>query len=131
MKTIKQVKQDNPERTKLINAVLRNIDKENIEDVNRHGINAGFGKFIYYKDTIEFYRKNRKEINKLVFDTAEMLGEEPVKMIQNFNCIRDEKNEYRNEIEQCIYGGNIKDQVTIPNALSWFAAEEVCRMFED
>lgn len=133
MKSKKQVIADYPEMKVLINAVYNRIGKESIEDVNRHGINGGFSGFIYYSDTCAFYSRYRKMINKLVFEMAESLGEDAAQMVASFNCVNDD-HETRHDIGICIYGGNLrslKDDTHIPNALAWFAAEEVCRMFED
>jgi hypothetical protein len=129
----KQVLANYPEMKVLINAVYSRIGKESIEDVNRHGIGDGFSGFIYYSDTCAFYSRYRKLINRLVFEMAEQLGEDAAQMVAGFNCVNDD-HETRHDIGVCIYGGNLrslKDSAHIPNALAWFAAEEVCRMFEN
>jgi len=74
MKTIKQTIADNIQYKKLINAVLRKIDKDQIQDVIRSGANAGFNGFIYYPETFDFYKKNKKQILLLVNDLKEQLG---------------------------------------------------------
>ena len=128
-----QVIKNNPQLITLINAVYNSIGKESIEDVNRHGIDGGFGGFIYYADTLAFYKRYRKMINSLVFEMAEMLGEDAQTMVLNFNCVNTD-NDSKHDIAVCLYGGNmrsLKDDVHIPNALAWFAAEEICRMFEN
>lgn len=131
LKTKKQVIAENAEYKTLINAVYNRIGRESIQDVNNYGIGGGFNGFIYYSDTVAFYSRYRKLINKLVFEMAESLGEEPQSMVLSFNCVNVD-NESRHDIAVCLYGGNIKnlfDGAHIPNALAWFAAEEVCRMF--
>ncbi len=136
----KQVLENNPDYKTLINAVISRIGMDSIEDVNSHGINGGFSGFIYYSDTDKFYRRYRKIINKMVFDMADSLGEDPVQMVGSFNCVKafDHKAqrwndaETREDIGKCIYGGNLSNvKKQIPNALAWFAAEEVCRMFDN
>jgi hypothetical protein len=56
MKTISQVKKQNPDYSALIHAVVSRIGKESIEDVINHGIDGGFRGFIYYTDTVKFGR---------------------------------------------------------------------------
>ena len=133
MKSKTQVLAENPQFKTLINAVYNRIGKESIEDVNRHGISGGFGGFIYYSETIAFYKRYRKLINSMAFDMAADLGENVVDMVASFRCVNDD-NETRHDIGICLYGGNmrsLKEDVHVPNALAWFAAEEVCRMFEN
>jgi hypothetical protein len=133
IKTKKQVLAENSEYKTLINAVYNRIGKDSIQDVNNYGINGGFNGFIYYSDTVKFYSRYRKLINKLVFEMAEQLGEEAQSMVLNFNCVNLD-NESKHDIAVCLYGGSLrslKDEFHIPNALAWFAAEEVCRMFDN
>lgn len=133
LKTKKQVLAENSEYKTLINAVYSRIGKDSIQDVNNYGINCGYSGFIYYSDTVKFYSRYRKLINKLVFDMAEQLGEDAQSMVLNFNCVNSD-NESKHDTAVCLYGGNLrnlKNDYHIPNALAWFAAEEVCRMFEN
>ena len=39
--------------------------KEMAQDVANHGANCGFGKFIYYTDTIAFTKRNKKALLEL------------------------------------------------------------------
>ncbi len=133
MKSKAQVLKENPSYKTLINAVVSNIGLESIEDVNRHGISGGYGGFIYYSDTVSFYKRHRKAINRMAEEMADSLGENVVDMVLSFRCINNDK-ETRSDVGRCLYGGNLRgllDDCHVPNSLSWFAAEEVCRMFED
>jgi len=132
MKTKKQVIEERPEYKSLINAVVSNIGKESIGDVNRHGIDGGFSGFIYYSETHKFALKHRKQIVAMLEDMADQLGEDVVAMVAGFGVFRgspmdadDKKDLYR------YLGGGKVDQGAITNVMAWFAAEEVCRMFED
>ena len=132
MNSVKQVIAAHPEYKTLINRV-HSLLSDSIEDVNRHGISGGYSGFIYYSETLAFYRRYRKLINRLAFDTAEMLGEDAVNMVANFRCVNDDA-ETRQDIGRCLYFGNmagLNDDTHVPNALAWFAAEQVCRWFED
>ncbi len=144
LKTMAQVKKERPEFRALIGAVIEGIGGvERIADVINHGIDGGFGDFIYYADTVAFYKKYRKKINALAEELADEIGEGGVtEMVGAFNCIKsyDYKTERwtdkddRKDIAVCLFGGslrNLTDDVRIPNDLAWFAAEEVCRWFEE
>ena len=140
MKSYNQVLRDNADKKAIINAVLNQLgidrseapEETSIRDINNHGINGGFGGFIYYSDTVAFYRKHRKAINEWIIDTAEELGENTIDMVCNFGCIKDNSREMKDDVGRCVYGGKLDDYTKIiENAFAWFAAEEVCRMFED
>lgn len=140
MYSYNEVLKNNSDKKKLINAVLSQlgIDKSEapeetyIRDINSHGIGGGFTGFIYYSDTTAFYRKHRKDINDWVTSMADDLGEDAVSMICNFGCIKDNSAENKNLVGRCIYDGRLNDDTKfIENALAWFAAEEVCRLFDN
>jgi hypothetical protein len=138
MKTLKQVLKEQPKELHgIIEAVYEDIGKESIEDVNRHGIDGGYGSFIYYKDTIAFWIKYKKEIKIMLSNLADDLGENILTMVQNFNCLSDNRGKDRkpyytiDEIGEVVYGCDDEQNEQIQNALAWFAAEEICRMFEN
>lgn len=132
MKTKKQVIKDNPEYKTLINAVISNIGIESVNDVNSHGISGGFSGFIYYSETHKFAIKHKQQIVALLEEMANQLGEEVVNMVANFgvfrNCPMD--NQDKRDLYKYLSLGN-PDQGAITNVMAWFAAEEVCRMFEN
>ena len=132
MKTIKKVIEENPDFKVLINAVINNLGKDSIQDVNNHGIDGGYYGFIYYSDTHKFAMKYRKLITKMLEETAEQLGEDVVKMVSNFGIFRNSPMDQEDKKDLYKYlGGGRPDQGTITNVMAWFAAEEVCRMFEN
>jgi hypothetical protein len=129
MKTKKQALSETA-YPKLLNAVISRVGMESVEDINNHGIDGGFNGFIYYKDTVKFFNTHKKDILAMAKDMSESLGEDMLTMIQGFNCLG--KKDYTvNEIGGAIYGGRGEQVDIIKNAMAWFAAEEVCRMFED
>lgn len=102
-----------------------NCEEEEVEnvlfDVANLGANSGFSGFIYYDDTINFYLKNRKNINEYAENTAKEMGENLFEMISNFNCI---KGEYSiPEIAKALYETKNEEYINIYNALSWFVLE--------
>lgn len=118
----------------LIRAVVRQIGgwaefKERAGDVTAHGASGGFSGFIYYADTAAFYARNRAAIAKAVEQLADDLGEDPVELVRNFNCLRGTCS--TEEVALTLYGTPRQHGVGTANALAWFALEEVCRSYCD
>lgn len=135
MKKLSEVVKEHPDYATLIRAVVRRIGLDSVEDVNGHGIDGGFSGFIYTKDTSAFFVAFRKDILKLAGEMASEMGEGVLEMVQSFRCLGEAYS--LDEIGRALYGhinGRFvedADTDTIRNAMAWFAAEEVCRMFED
>ena len=129
MKSKAQVLREHPDYKRLINAVIGNIGIESIDDVNRHGIDGGFNGFIYYKETHEFAMKHRKQITALLEELANGLGEDVVDMVCSFRCVEGDKDD-KKDLYRYLGGAKV-EQCSITNAMAWFAAEEVCRWFEE
>jgi hypothetical protein len=121
----------------LIRSVKRSLDMDSIKDICNHGISGGYGNFIYYSDTAKWYKSHKKAVNALVEEFADDLGMDPLKMVQNFNCIKGDKETQfsLSEIAKTMYGRrSLKEQndlCQIDNALCWFAVEEICRYIVD
>lgn len=130
MKTKKQVLADNPEFRTLINAVIDRIGVGSVEDVVSHGIDGGFNGFIYYEDTHAFAIRYRKQILELCRYMVDVVGYKNIHdMVMSFRCVDNDAENYE---DLCRYvGGGKLEQCQITNAMAWFAAEEVCRMFEE
>ncbi len=129
--TKKQVLTDNSEYKTLINAVISNIGVDSVQDVNNHGIDGGFNGFIYYSDTHKFAIQYRKQIVKLLEEQAEQLGEDVVSMVSHFGVFRNSPMDAEDKKDLYKYlGGGKPTQGAITNVMAWFAAEEVCRMFD-
>jgi len=122
---------------KLVNAVIRKIGIDSVEDVNNHGIDGGFNGFVYYCDTVRFFNRNKADIMSMAESMAKEFGQSAIEMIQGFNCLgngqgKERKSDYSlDEIARAIYSGKGESADIIKNAMAWFAAEEVCRMFEN
>ena len=137
MKTKAQVLRDNPQHAKLIRAVLKRIDKENIPDINRNGISERYWNFNHYADTHKFAMYYRKAIIVMLEECADYLGEEVVSMVSKFGVFYNHRtktssmdDDDRRDLYLYLGGGKPKYH-QIPNLMAWFAAEEVCRMFEN
>lgn len=140
MKTLKSFIVESHINPKLIRAVVSQLGgwdsfKQSAININNHGINGGFSGFIYYDDTVKFYRKNKALIVNLAEQQACELGDDAVTMVQGFNCLVDvptRKPDYTmNEIAKALYGRYDDDLMIIYNALAWFAAEEIARSYCD
>jgi hypothetical protein len=122
--------------TNLIKAVINGLHCDDLEeltgtleDIVNHGIDGGFGDFIYYSDTVKFFLDNRDEIIDLVKEEASEFDTKNIEFVSTFVVLRG--NDWTDEIGRAIYGVIDNDDVTIPNALTWFAAEEVARYLVD
>ncbi len=132
MNSKKQVLQNNSDYKTLINAVINQLGTiDYVSDVNNHGMSAGFPGFTYYSDTHKFAMRYRKLIVKLLEEQADQLGEEVVSMVCSFGVFRNSPmdNEDKKELYRYLGGGKC-EQSAITNVMAWFAAEEVCRMFD-
>ena len=115
----------------LIRAVVRQSGgwlsfQEIAPDITSHGIAGGFGGWIYYTETREFYAKNQSVIVALVEQQATEYGISPIDFVVSFRCLDadDEPNGGKT-----LYGNKRQHDTTIANALAWFAVEEVARSF--
>jgi hypothetical protein len=132
MKTKVAVIRENKGYATLINAVINNIGLDSVMDVVNHGIDGGFSGFIYYSDTHKFAMRHRKMIVKMLEDTSSQLGEDVVKMVSGFGVFRNSPMDDFDRKDLYKYlGGGRPEQGTITNLMAWFAAEEVCRMFDN
>lgn len=134
MKTIKETIKDSNIPAKLIRSVYNTVGADSLEYLAISGAASGFTGIIYHSDTVAFFKRNRKDIVRLVESMAEDMGEVPCDMVAGFNCLggqnKERKHEYYPSIARCLYGGRITDADTaVANALCWFACEEVARAF--
>ncbi|HEV3223906.1 MAG TPA: hypothetical protein VGZ90_13550 [Puia sp.] len=131
-KTKKQVISDNSDYSTLINAVINRIGLDSVEDVNNHGIDGGFSGFIYNSDTHNFAMRYRKDIVRMLEEMADSLGEDVVSMVSHFGVFRNSPMDADDKKDLYKYLGDGRPtQGAITNVMAWFAAEEVCRMFEN
>lgn len=121
----------------LIKAVVRQFGgwasfKESAPDVCGHGIDGGFHGFIYYSETENFARANRREIATMASQQANDLGTSVFDMIKGFGCFRQGTKPTDEEIGSALYAGkDLPDGMPMLNALAWYAGEEVCRSYCD
>lgn len=112
---------------RMTRAILRHLDREQLEGVAKHGADAGWSGFVYYTETTAFYKAHKADILKLAQDMANDLGEDMLAMIGRFGCLSNKgKPDYTpSEIGEALYSGRGECADTIRNAMAWFALEEV------
>lgn len=93
------------------------------------GANGGFGGFIYYTETTDFYRKNRSTIKKSLQNLAEELGESTIGMVKGFNSIKGDFSE--DEVGKALYGRYDENLYIIYDTLAKYALEEVASRASD
>lgn len=114
---------------KLYKAVKRQLgDTSYLRDA--HDASAGWPGFTYYSDTISFYKRNRADINALVEEWAEEMGQTPIDFIAGFNCLKPVDRATYAEIARALYGRLQSNDTQVPNALAWFALEEAASRYD-
>ncbi len=132
MKTKKQVLNERSDYSTLINAVISRVGMSSVSDISNYGIEGGFPGFIYYTDTHRFAIRHRKDIVLLLEEMSSDFGESIEEMVSNFGVFRNlpMDRQDKKDLSRYLYDGK-PDQGTITNVMAWFAAEEVCRWFEN
>ena len=90
-----------------------------MEDINNHGIDGGFNGFIYYTDTHRFSMRHRKDIIRMLEQSADDFGTEVVEMVSGFGVFR--KSPMDGEDRQDLYrylGGGKCEQSAITNIMA-------------
>ena len=133
--TLKQFIEETNCPESIVRAVARQLGgwnedtRQSMKDIARHGIDGGFPGFIYYVDTVAFFKRNRKAILDYAREYARDLGYDgEMHLFSTFNCMNGFTQD---EIARAIYTGKgaCKDQIL--NCLAWFAGEEVSRSYYD
>ena len=126
----------------LTRAVIRQLGgKEALIDVaspDHGGADAGYVGFSYYRDTVPFFERQRKNILSVLEADADSFGEEPAEIVMQFRCLnlsksdREEWRTYRSAINRLLYSNRKVDwdreeEIMVANALAWLALEAVAR----
>lgn len=91
------------------------------------GAAGGFSGFIYYSETVGFWRKNRAKITALMNAEADAIGEKnALSLCQTFNALKDYEPD---EIARALYGNYNDDLTQIYNVFAWFVLEEMAYSF--
>jgi hypothetical protein len=94
-----------------------------LNDIQSHGMDGGFGGFIYYSDTVEFAEQNMSDILEIARDMAESLEVDGAySLISGFACLGDGYT--ADSVADAINKTDHEDRTQVLNAMAWFAAEE-------
>ena len=109
-------------------SVFKNLSSE-FENCAEHGANIGFHGFIYYSDTIAFFKANRKDIVNHMENSSVELGTDIISMVQGFGIFRHSEKPSSSEIGKALWGSvyHRYDLTTLYNVFAWYALEEVSR----
>ncbi len=131
MKTIKQFIDNSNLPEKLVRSVIRQIGgwnefKDRSQDVYNCGAAGGFNGFTYYSDTVAFTKRNKADIEAMLKDFADSIGDSFADCLTSFNCL---KVEDACDILDGYYNSRSDSRQMVYNALAWYALEEVCRAY--
>lgn len=123
---------------KLIKAVKRQTGRDwaefqdELKNVSASpcGAAGGFSGFIYYSETVAFWRRNRKVITEQLNELALSLGENVMSMVMSFGGIKD-GDFSEDEIGRALYGRYDDELQQIYNVFAWYALEEVAHWYAD
>ena len=91
------------------------LEYESMIDASNYGANSGFGGFVYYTDTCEFYDNNRELIWELLEQDAESYDfDNVIAFVGSFNG-----------------ADNVHDEATFKNLCSWYVLETIGRWISD
>ena len=123
---------------KLTSAVIRQFGgwqtfQEKAPDVANHGIDGGYCGFIYYAETVAFTKKHKKLIIENITQFANELGESFVKVIADFNCLKN-TGITENDVMLALMSPIACDDFVLQqfyNALAWYAGETVAHEYAE
>jgi len=94
-----------------------------------NGANIGIIGFIYYSETILFYKKNRTAIASHLENTAAEFGTDIFSMVQNFGIFRNSEKPTPAEVGKALWDKSktYPDLTELYNVFAWYALEEVSR----
>ena len=100
---------------------------QNCYDIANFGIDGGFHGFIYYTDTVAFFKRNKHHILELAENEASAFGEtDALSFFASFSCMKH-LDISETEIAKAVFTGKGELVDRILNCLAWYAAETVCR----
>jgi len=92
-----------------------------------YGANIGISGFIYYSETIPFYKKNRTAIANHIEQTAADLGTDIFSMVQNFGVFNNSEKPTPTEIGKALWDKSktYPELTDLYNVFAWYVLEEV------
>lgn len=105
-----------------------NFFAECAEDIVKYGASSGFYGFIYYLDTVDFYKKNRSSILNLLKEQAQETG--LMSTAIGFAKSLIDGVDY-DDIAATLYGTDDQFDTWTANSLAWHALESVAAAYLD
>lgn len=131
MKTQTKIRIQKSRQPHLSEAVIEQLgDDESLPDIASHSADAGWNGFTYYKDTVAFFKANRRAICARLREDAQEFGiGTALEMLKGFNCLKGRWDaDMEDSAMRCLSGAAITDaDDTVANALAWYALEEIAR----
>jgi len=94
-----------------------------------HGADIGISGFIYYSETVAFFKANRNDIVNHMEQTAAEFGTDIFSMVQEFGVFRNSEKPSPSEIGKALWDKSKTDPdlTSLYNVFAWYALEEVSR----
>ena len=97
-----------------------------LENCAENGANVGFVGFIYYNETIPFFKKHRQDIVHHMENAATEMGTDIISMVQSFGVFRNSTKPTVGEIGKALWGSGQSPHLTsLYNVFAWYALEEI------
>ena len=109
-------------------SVFKELSSEFV-NCTEHGANIGFSGFIYYSETIAFFRANRQDIVNHLENMSAELGTDIISMVQSFGVFRHSEKPTSAEVGKALWGSTHHryDLTSLYNVFAWYAFEEIAR----
>ena len=99
------------------------------ENCAEYGADCGISGFIYYSETIAFFKKHRVDIASHIERTASELGIDIFSMVQNFGVFQNSEKPTAGEVGKALWDASQfwPEFTNLYNVFAWYALEEVSR----
>ena len=99
------------------------------ENCAEYGANIGISGFIYYSDTLAFFRKHRCDIVSYMEQSAAEMGTDIISMVQGFGVFRNSDKPEVSEVGKALWDSSQywPELSSLYNVFAWYALEEVSR----
>ena len=92
-------------------------------DVATSGASAGWGNFVYCKDTVAFTKRHKQKIIDSLKEEAFSCGESFANFVSGFGCF---KGMTQDQVMDGLYNPKSIHMIIVYNGLAWYALESVC-----
>jgi hypothetical protein len=98
-------------------------------DCAEYGADIGISGFIYYKETVSFFKENRYDIIRQMEQIAAELGTDIISMVQGFGVFRDSDKPTPSEVGKALWDSSQgwPELYHLYNVFAWYTLEEISR----